>query len=364
MPDLSPTGPHPPVRVLVADDSAVVRELVRGMLESDPSIRVVGMAADGGEAVSMTADLHPDIVTMDLVMPKMDGMEATERIMASNPTPVLFLSSYFGIAGMYSRNDALAAGALDIVAKPTAVPDERWDGMARALVEKVKVLAQVPVVTHMKGARRQATAIAGRRASDGQPPPIEVVGIGGSSGGARVLEALLAPLPSTYSLGIIVVQHMADGFMPALLQSLQMRCELSLRIAQEGDPVLPRRVLFTPDGAHLIVQPNGRVHLSYADPISGHRPSVDATMTSLARTYGPRAAGVLLTGMGSDGAAGLLAIRHAGGATMVQDQDSCVVFGMPRAAIALGAAEHVLPPAGILRRLKALHSARMRFLTR
>jgi two-component system chemotaxis response regulator CheB len=364
MPDLSPAVRSTPLRVLVADDSAVVRELVRGMLETDPGIRVVGMAADGGEAVSMTADLHPDVVTMDLVMPKMDGMEATERIMASNPTPVLFLSSYFDVAGMYSRKDALAAGALDIVAKPTVAPDQGWDSMARSLIEKVKVLAQVSVVTHMKGARRQSGPATTRRPPDGLPPPVEVVGIGGSSGGARVLEELLAPLPSTYSLGIIVVQHMADGFMPGLIHWLQSRCELSLRIAQEGDPVLPRRVLFTPDGAHLIVQPNGRVHLSYTDPINGHRPSVDAMMTSLARTYGARAGGVLLTGMGSDGAAGLMAIRHAGGTTMVQDQESCVVFGMPRAAIALGAAEHVLPPDGILRRLKALHSARMRFLTR
>ena len=351
------------VRVLIVDDSAVVREMLKRMLESDPAIRVVGMAANGGEAVELTARLKPDLVTMDLVMPGMNGMEATERIMAYHPTPVLFFSSYFEREGMYSRLDALAAGALDIMEKPTLMPDGHWEALAGALVEKVKVLAQVPVVTHMHGAHVFTRRPVRARVVATTPPAVDVVAIGASSGGPRVLEELLSALPPTYALAVLIVQHMAEGFMPGLLSWLQQRCPLPVRVAEEGEVILPRRVLFAPDWAHMIVQPEGRVHLSDADPVSGHRPSVDVTFISLAKVYGTRAAGMLLTGMGSDGAAGLLAIRQAGGATLVQSEDSCVVFGMPRAAIELGAAQHVLPPSGLIRSLKAFHGDRVRSLT-
>jgi len=297
-------------------------------------------------------------------MPGMSGMEATERIMAYHPTPVLFFSSYFEREGMYSRLDALAAGALDIMEKPTLMPDSGWEALAGALTEKVKVLAQVPVVTHMHGAhvftrQRLRTPVVA-----GSAPAIDVVGIGASSGGPKVLEELLSALPPTYALAVIVVQHMAEGFMPALLSWLQQRCPLPVRIAEEGEVILPRRVLFAPDWAHIVVQPEGRVHLSEGDPVNGHRPSVDVTFSSLAKVYGNRAAGMLLTGMGADGAAGLLALRQAGGETFVQNEESCVVFGMPRAAIELGAAQNVLPPSGLIRSLKAFHGDRLRSLTR
>jgi len=360
-----PLAARPPeVRVLIVDDSVVVREILKRMLESDPAIRVVGMAADGSEAVELTAQLRPDLVTMDLVMPGMSGMEATERIMAYHPTPVLFFSSYFEREGMYSRLDALAAGALDIMEKPTLTPDSGWEALAGALTEKVKVLAQVPVVTHMHGAhvftrQRLRTPVVA-----GNAPAIDVVGIGASSGGPKVLEELLSALPPTYALAVIVVQHMAEGFMPGLLSWLQQRCPLPVRIAEEGEVILPRRVLFAPDWAHVVVQPEGRVHLSEGDPVNGHRPSVDVTFSSLAKVYGNRAAGMLLTGMGADGAAGLLALRQAGGETFVQNEESCVVFGMPRAAIELGAAQNVLPPSGLIRSLKAFHGDRLRSLTR
>jgi two-component system chemotaxis response regulator CheB len=196
------------------------------------------------------------------------------------------------------------------------------------------------------------------------PPAVDVVAIGASSGGPRVLDDLLSALPPTYALAVIVVQHMAEGFMPGLLRSLQQRCPLPVRVAEEGEVILPRRVLFAPDWAHMVVQPDGRVRLSEGDPVNGHRPSVDVTFISLSKVYGTRAAGMLLTGMGSDGAAGLLAIRQAGGATLAQSEDSCVVFGMPRAAIELGAVQHVLPPSGLIRSLKAFHGDRVRSLTR
>jgi two-component system chemotaxis response regulator CheB len=189
---------------------------------------------------------------------------------------------------------------------------------------------------------------------------IDVAAIGVSSGGPRVLDQILPALPSDFALGLIVVQHMAEGFMPGLIEWLQRRCPLDVKVAQEGDAVLPGRVLFAPDSAHLVVLPSRRVTLSDADPVNGHRPSVDVSFESIARVYGVRAAGVVLTGMGSDGAAGLLAIREAGGVTMVQNEETCVVFGMPRAALQRGAAQRVLAPAGLVAGLTALHHERLR----
>ena len=351
------------VRVLIVDDSAVVRRVLKTLLETDPDIRVIGMAADGGEAVELTAQLRPDVVTMDLVMPGMDGLEATARIMAHYPTPVLFFSSYFDREGMHSRFDALAAGALDVVEKPTLMPDEQWTAQAGALARKVKTLAKVPVVAHIRGAHVQA-----RQRPDPSRPgrmggaSVDVVGIGVSSGGPRVLEELLSSLPPALTLSVIIVQHMAEGFLAGLIDWLQQRCPVPMKVAEEGDLIVPRRVLFAPDGKHLIVRQGGRVHLSDADPVMGHRPSVDVALTSLAKVYGARAAGMLLTGMGSDGAHGLLAIRQAGGVTMVQNEESCVVFGMPRAAIEIGAAQRVLPTAGLIDSLKRLHTDRVRSL--
>jgi two-component system, chemotaxis family, protein-glutamate methylesterase/glutaminase len=351
----------PTVRVLIVDDSAVTREVLTALLDSDPDIRVIGKASTGAEAVELTATLRPDLVMMDLMMPGMDGMEATRRIMARHPTPVLFLSSFFDKEGSYSRTDAIAAGALDVVEKPALMPDWRWHNAAGKLVQKVKSLSKVPVIAHIHGARKllaqdesQLGAFVG--------PAADAVAIGGSSGGPRVIEALLSSLPSTYALGIVIVQHMTDGFTATMLRWLQERCPLQIKVAEEGDAIVPRRVLFTPEGSHLVVGIGGRVHLSDGPPVNGHRPSIDVTFQSVAKVYGARSAGVLLTGMGSDGARGLLSIRQAGGVTLAQDEESSQMFGMPRAAIELRAVQQVLPPAGIIRSLNALHVERVRSL--
>ena len=354
-------GRSPEIRVLIVDDSAVTREVLTSLLNSDPDIRVVGQASTGAEAVEMTAALRPDLVTMDLMMPGMDGMEATRRIMARHPTPVLFLSSFFDREGTYSRADAIAAGALDVVEKPALIPDWRWQNSAGKLVQKVKSLAKVPVVAHIHGARK-LLAQEGSQFEAFVGPAADVVAIGASSGGPRVIEALLSSLPSTYALGIIVVQHITDGFTTSMLRWLQERCSLPIKVAEDGDAIVPRRVLFTPEAAHVVAAIGGRVHLSHSEPVNGHRPSIDVTFQSIAKVYGARSAGVLLTGMGSDGANGLLAIRRAGGVTIAQDEESSPIFGMPRAAIELGAAQQVLPPAGIIRSLNALHVERVRSL--
>ena len=343
------------VRVLIVDDSPVAREVVKGVLESDAGIRVVGMAATGKEAVELTARLRPDVVTMDLVMPGMDGMEATERIMAHNPTPILFLSAFIGPDGAYSRSDALAAGALDVVEKPQTMPDPNWPRDAGTLAQKVKSLAQVPVVTHMRRSPRDSgrvrAALEARRST-------QAIVIGGSTGGPKVLDELLSSLPTSYEPAVIVVQHLADTFLPQLIASLRPRCALEVKIAETGDRLRPGRILFAPPSAHLVVVAGGKIRIEEGEPVRGFRPSIDVAMMSVAHTFGARACGVLLSGMGADGAAGLRAIKQGGGKTMVQDESTCVVFGMPRAAIDLGAAQQVLPPAGLVRQLLSLHRVR------
>lgn len=360
MPD-KPSSEKPEIRVLIVDDSPVVREILTSLLQSDPEIRVVGQASNGAEAVELTAKLRPDLVTMDLVMPGMDGMDATRQIMARHPTPVLFLSAFFGSDGQYTRADALAAGALDIVEKPALMPDWRWRTTSHTLIEKVKALSKVPVIAHIHGARgllaqddSQADTFVG--------PAADVVGIGAGFGGPRMLEQLLPTLPATYALGVIVVHHMTDGFTATALRWLQERCAIKVKVAENGDAILPRQVLFAPETSHVIVHPGGRVQLSNGEPVNGQRPSIDVTFNSIAKVYGARCAGIVLTGTGKDGAEGLLAIRQAGGVTLVQDENSSAVFEMPRAAIELGAAQQVLPPAALIRSLNALHVERVRSL--
>jgi two-component system chemotaxis response regulator CheB len=353
----SPRRKADDVRVLIVDDSPVAREVLRSVLETDESIRVVGMAGTGREAIELTEQLRPDLVTMDLVMPGMDGMEATARIMARRPTPILFFSAFIGDDGEYSRSDAIAAGALDIVQKPPQMLDSRWQSDAGALVKKIKSLARVPVVTHIQGRRKRDEWREPTIATATQQVT-KVVAIGASTGGPKVLDELLPSLPAHYSPGVVVVQHLAEGFMAGWLAALRQRCALSLKVAETGDRIQAGRILFAPSSGNLTILAGGRVRIDDGSLTGGVSPSVDVTFTSIAESYGARAAGVLLTGMGTDGAAGLLAIRNAGGTTMVQDEASCVVFGMPRAAISLDAAQSVLSPARLIRRVVALHDAR------
>lgn len=346
------------VRVLIVDDSGVVREVLRQMLESDPEIRVVGMAGNGEEAVALTAKLKPDLITMDIRMPGMDGMRATEKIMAYHPTPVLIVTSYIDREGTHTTLETLSAGALDVVEKPTIVPGEQWESLANVLIEKVKILSRVRVITHVQAKIRERL---GRpRATSLAAQGLEVVGIGVSTGGPGVLREIFSSLPGDFSLGILVVQHITKGFMKGLVGWLQQLCKVPMKIAEEGDRILPGRIFFAPESSHLVVLPGETLHLSDADPVNGHRPSADVSLKSLAEVYGRRAGGILLTGMGADGADGLRAIRDAGGVTLVQNEESCVVFGMPRAAIERGAAQRVLSLPELTESLIELHRIRMR----
>lgn len=320
-----------PIRVLVADDSELFRELLARVIGSDPGFEVVAVAADGNEAASHARSLKPDVITMDLNMPDADGFSGIARIMADTPTPILVLTA--------NREEtvgfrALSLGALDLLEKPQATTD--LDDYGRLLRSRLRLLAGVKVIRHVRGLRERVAA-APRRAGRA-----EVVVVGASLGGPRALAALLRGLPPGFRAPIAIVQHIADGFTEGLASWLATETRLDVHEARDGEPFAPGSVALAPTGRHLVVG-DGVLRHSDAPPVDTFKPSVTPLLLSAARAYGPRVCGVILTGMGRDGAEGLKAIHDAGGPTLVQDEASSAVFGMPRAAIELGAVDRVLP---------------------
>jgi two-component system chemotaxis response regulator CheB len=320
-----------PIRVLVADDSELFREMLARVVGADPAFEVVAVAADGNAAAQHARILRPDVITMDLNMPDADGFSGIARIMAETPTPILVLTAN-RVETVGFR--ALSLGALDLLEKPQATTD--LDDYGRLLRSRLRLLAGVKVIRHVRGLRERVAAAPGRAGR------AELVAIGASLGGPRALAALLRGLPAPFPAPIAVVQHIADGFTEGLASWLSTETRLDVHEARDGEPLLPGVVVLAPTGRHLVVG-EGLVRLSDAPPVETFRPSVTPLLVSAARVYGARACGVILTGMGRDGAEGLRAIKDAGGPTLVQDEATSTVFGMPRAAIELGAADRVLP---------------------
>jgi two-component system chemotaxis response regulator CheB len=331
-----------PIRVLVADDSELFRELLARVIGSDPGFDVVAVAADGNEAAAQARGLKPDVITMDLNMPDADGFSGIARIMAETPTPILVLTA--------NREEtvgfrALSLGALDLLEKPQATTD--LDDYGRLLRSRLRLLAGVKVIRHVRGLRERVVA-APRRSGRA-----ELVAIGASLGGPRALAAILRNLPPGFRAPIVIVQHIADGFTEGLASWLASETHLDVHEARDGEALVPGAVALAPTGRHLVVA-EGVARLSDAPPVDTFKPSVTPLLLSAARTYGSRVCGVILTGMGRDGAEGLKAIKEAGGPTLAQDEATSAVFGMPRAAIELGAVDRVLPLDDIPRALAEL----------
>lgn len=330
-------------RVYVVDDSAISRECLRDVLEHGGRIEVVGEAGDANVAIREIVTLAPDLVTMDLHMPAMGGLEAIEHIMASRPVPILVVTERPTSTGTDAVFEATRRGALDLAAK-TGDPRSPQAEHLRTLVLR---LAKVPVVHHVAMPRpRVAEAIP----RPGAPP--DVVGIGASAGGPSALVELLTPLAKVGAC-FAVVQHLPEGFVEGFARYLGNATGLRVVIAHQSVRLTPDLVVVAPDGAHLVASP-GRLMAEVAPPVAGHRPSVDVLFHALARTYGSRALGVVLSGIGRDGAQGLLAMRGAGARTFAQDQASSAVFGMPLAAQEVGAAEEMLSPRSIASRIATL----------
>lgn len=332
------------IRVLVADDSLVARELIAKVLERDPQIEVVGKAKDGEETVELVSLLKPNLITMDLRMPVMDGFGAIEQIMAWNPTPILVVTATSFQRKREIAFEALSMGALDIVEKPSLGEDPFQVG--DLLIQKVRMLSQVPVVTHLKGKRKEPLRLEGPVKGTSK-----LVAIGASTGGPNALFQILSQLPADFPAGMVIVQHITKGFVPGLVEWLNRGCKIRVKKAQQGEKVGPGDALISPDQQHLEVMGGGRIRLRDDPPLDGYRPSADRLLSSVGQVYGPDAIGVLLTGMGSDGARGMRMIKALGGQTIVQDAESCVVFGMPKAAIEMGGVGKVVPLDSIAREI-------------
>lgn len=330
------------VRVLVADDSELFRDVLSRVIAAERGFEVVATAADGNEAARLARDLRPDVITMDLAMPDADGFSGIARIMAETPTPILVLTANREEAVGFR---ALSLGALDILEKPSAASN--LDDYGALLRSRLRLLAGVRVIRHLRGLRNR------RPAELRTVPRPDLVAIGASLGGPRALAALLRALPRGFSTPIAVVQHIADGFTEGLANWLGQESRLDVREARDHDALRPGLVLLAPTGRHLVVS-KGVARLSDAPPLDGFRPSVTPLFRSAAEAYGTRACGVILTGMGRDGAEGLKALKRAGGHTIAQDEATSAVYGMPRAAIETGAVDRVLPLEDIARALVEL----------
>ncbi len=391
------------IRVLIVDDSAMIRRVLRMLLERDPQIKVVGEAANGKQALARVEALHPTVITMDVRMPVMDGLETTERLMAYHPTPILVITASLSRYDIDITFRMLGAGALDVIEKPRLDSEGALSAVGQDLIRRVKAIARMKVVTHLRGRRRLerrdamgeawpepslrtdiastgqsvppvvTTALAPRmsellvpplvRASAGAPVPVveessgkaarevpfPLVVIGASAGGPRVVHQILASLPRQFHAAVVVVQHIAEGFGAGMTEWLASAGSLRVRLAQDGAALEMGAVLVAPDSMDLVIRDDYRVGL-LAAPASQQRarPSVDVAMSSAARVFGSSAVGVLLTGMGDDGAAGMLQIRQARGWTYAQDETTAPIYGMPRAAVEIGAVDMVLPPEEIV----------------
>jgi len=349
--------------VLVVDDSAVVRQVLTSQLAQDPGIEVLGAAADPVLALERMKTRWPDVLVLDIEMPRMDGITFLKKLMVERPTPVVICSTLTE-KGAQTTMEALAAGAVAIVTKPKLGLKQFLLDSADDLVSAVKSAAQTnparlrPRVQSPSQVREKLTADAMLAPADAGAmlrTTERIVAIGTSTGGTQALEEVLATLPRVCP-GIVVVQHMPERFTAAFAERLNKLCELDVKEAAAGDRVLPGRALIAPGGRHMMVKRSGAYyHVDVADGplVSRHKPSVDVLFRSVAKFAGRNALGIIMTGMGDDGARGLKEMRDAGASTIAQDEASCVVFGMPKEAIRLGGAERVLPldgiPAEILR---------------
>src|SRR5258706_13102766 len=336
------------IRVLVVEDSATVRELLLHILRSDPEIEVVGTAETGEEALETVRRTRPDIITMDVHMPKMNGFDATRHIMESHPTPIVIVSGTVDMADAAKAFKAIEAGALAVLQRPHGMGHPAHQETAAELVRTVKLMSEVKVIRRWPRSRPTEIATDAAPSSEfrrqSSQSQIRLVAVGASTGGPPVLQAILSALPRDFCVPVLLVQHISPGFTQGFADWLAQSSSLPVHVPVHGQPVLPGHVYVAPDGFHMAIGPQGQVHLNMHEPENGLRPCVSHLFRSVARSYGPRAVGVLLTGMGKDGAWELKLMKEQGAVTIAQDRDTSVVHGMPGEAIRVGGATYVLPP--------------------
>jgi two-component system chemotaxis response regulator CheB len=344
------------INVLVVEDSPVVQMLMTHLLDNDPQLHVMGMVNNGQEAVDFVAEKKPDVILMDVHMPKMDGYEATRRIMETQPVPIVMSSAITSAEEVGETFRALEAGAVAFVEKPGCLGSPAFDPMVQKLLETVKLMADVKVVKRWSRERRngRVDAVVPVPVIERRMEGILVIAIGASTGGPPVIQTILKGLPRDYPAPILVVQHIAPGFLGGMVDWLRQTTSLPVQLGVNSAIALPGSVYLAPDGFHMGLLPGGRILLSRDEPESGLRPAVSFLFRSVANVCGARAVGVLLTGMGRDGADELKLIKDKGAVTIAQDADTSVIHSMPGAAIQLGAALYTLSPEQIAAKLVTL----------
>jgi two-component system chemotaxis response regulator CheB len=348
------------IRVLVVDDSATVRRHLVNTLSNDPGIELVGEAEDGKSAIEQCLRHRPDLITMDMMLPVMTGLAATEYIMAYCPTPILIVSASINRGELFRTYEALAAGAVDVLEKPTGTEaDGVWEERFIAIV---KLVSRIRVIMHPRlrladhAGSKVVTSVS--PCGNGTDRKFELVAIGASTGGPGAIVEILRALPASFRLPIVFVLHINEPFGTSFADWLDGQAGRPVACAREGDPVASAsgRVVMAPSGRHLTVR-DGRFHLTLDPERHSCRPSVDVLFESISGHYGPSAIACLLTGMGRDGAAGLLRLREAGGMTIAQDESTSVIYGMPHEAALLGAAVKILPLGEIAAQLISLEAS-------
>ena len=337
------------IRVLIVEDSLTIAAQLSAIIGASQGMKVVGCVGDGKSALEAVETLRPDVVTMDIHMPRMDGLEATRRIMESRPVPIVILSGTMRDQAAATFR-AVEAGALCFVRRPAGILLPDSDSEVAALIQTLRLMSEVKVVRRWKKTVREVAPSA-EAAVGGRP---RIVAIGASTGGPQALRTIFSALSPDFSVPILVVQHIAPGFIQAFADWLQGNTNLPVRIAENGTIAAPGQIYIAPDDRHLGVSSDGSLRLSIAPPEHGLRPAVSCLFRSVGASFGGEALAILLTGMGADGAQELKALREMGATTIVQDRDSSIVHGMPGAAIALGAAGRVLAPEAIGALLAAL----------
>jgi two-component system chemotaxis response regulator CheB len=346
------------IKVLIVDDSQSARQLLTEILNSAPDIHVVGTAGNGLEALEAIKRVRPDVITMDIYMPLMDGFETTSRILETDPIPIIIVSACYTAEEVEKTFMAIGVGALAILPKPR-ITDLTYKESAKEIVQTVRLMSEVKVVTRRSRLPRKGT-------ENGKPlcivtrglplnaTAIRAVVMGASTGGPPVLQTILSLLPPDFPVPVLVVQHIASGFLQGMIDWLGQTVSLPISIALHGEPAQPGHIYFAPDGCHMSIAGDNRMLLSTEPPENGMRPSISHLFRSAAGSLRRHAAGVLLTGMGKDGAVELKLMRDRGAVTIAQDEESSVIYGMPGEAVKLEGALYVLPPDSIAEILKGV----------
>jgi len=336
--------------VLIVDDSASARELLTYIINKSPSLEVIGCVENGEKALEFIKQRRPDVITMDVIMPKLDGFETTRRIMQQTPIPILIISSSYNPEDVTKSFQAIDAGSLGIIKKPSGPMDPDFPIISKVITETLINIADVKMVArrHKRHEPVSKTTVI---------EPIEIIGIGASLGGPQALKMILSQLPKTFGLPIFIVQHISQGFVQGFVDWLNDTTSLTVKLATQGYYAQPGEVIIAPDGFHLEVAPGRRVSLLKGEPEEHICPSVSRLFKSIANVYAQKGAGVILTGMGRDGVDELLLLKQKGGHTIAQHEDGCTMYGMPKEAIAIGAAKHIIHLDNIADSLLQLGSA-------